>query len=426
MQQYVQIKGDDFLTFINQDEEDEAWGFSTTLVEKLRNKEPVSPPCFEETAGIMRQKFESILSESTTLHEDDKAGLRNFLSKLERLKTDGYPYYESVACARIFPELLYLCYQRISGHYDGLSIDQHHALFWDAFYQTQHDKKFTRDGYFGRGFIKDIKTIIDDNRIIWPVFSELTIDDMNHLHYLPVVPMGLTCDETMHHDGQHMTCDYFTHHDLNHERDDVHSALSQDPYENNKRKSRHQRIQGIYLNVNKQQSALELRGAIGLFLFELLHESKRGSIEDAGCITEDYHTSCIFEDLFWILYKLQSKDRYCDLLKTHQYLTQSWWLSKGALWLIAFNQVSQQVSLTNRIPFDDVSRKYKNFLQLAEHWEKNTDVESKKHLELDWLGKAWYIRCADNRPKQLYRDRCNKTGYSFISYINQGLASKDE
>ena len=165
---------------------------------------------------------------------DDVRGWRCFLTALDKLEQEKYPYRPSIAACFFFSELLGLTYDKQgliknNSPYGSTPTDQSISEYWASLknklnfsmdrlyrdFQYSGDrrglKRFRSDGRLSFNIFRDhfdlsllgkknIRTLLyhgyaqfDDSmivvrkkdRIFWPVFDVLSVDDMNLLHHLP-------------------------------------------------------------------------------------------------------------------------------------------------------------------------------------------------------------------------------------------------
>ena len=402
------LKDEELLNLFSQDEGDEAWNFSLKMVGKIRRDEFCAMLGMEQTTKIMRDKINELLDGRSSLLEGDKKGFSAFLEELEKLEDQKYPYIDSVVLTFIFADLLYSYYREYEGLDKGIRIIDDYMydssqslydkfLYWRKFCDYKRgigggacpDQDFSELNDFER--IMD--HVLSKRSFIWVTFTPLEIHHLNLMHYLPVVVIGFTTNPYEWHDSQQLDCNVLPIHDLNHECQEIHSSLSFD-LKDDDRKRKHEVLQKVYW-FSRKRCAVDapeknkLFPAIKLMLFDHLHEMGR-SIDDVGL-----QNIAILPESFDSSLKPKndsSPGKYSDLPDEYLTLRQTNWLLEGGLWLHSFNEhrVTHVGNLT-RLSLDDIHLDYQKRSSLAKKRigllvESEPELTSEINQELHY----WY------------------------------------
>ncbi len=362
----------DLLGILNQTKGDEAWTLTTGLVDKLRASESFSLPCMTETATAMKNKTDAILAEAQWLETEDREGFSDFLKHLDKLKSAGFPYRESVVAPFIFASLLQYYFDKkavLTGPPEKTApkkkkpniqtIKELNASMMAVYQEKQNDPEKAIGEYEHDAF-SNYHTMLDNlfenNKVFWPVFSPLTIDDLNFMHHLPLVPVGFLLTSSERHDGFSMNCNYFPYHDLDHERYQVCSNLPQAPEEKEVKHQEHRLVQSIYHYFKADNASRTLQIGIRLSLFNSLHE-RGSSIYDLGDTHSDYKWG-ILRPLADLEEKLAPDEKYSDLPEAELSLLQDTpsWVIKAGLWWCALYSDRKSKTDPFSIDFASVTR----------------------------------------------------------------------
>ena len=402
------LKDEELLNLFSQDEGDEAWNFSLKMVDKIRRDEFCAMPGMEQTTKIMRDKINELLDGRSSLLEDDKKGFLTFLEELEKLEKQKYPYIDSVVLTFIFAYLLYSYYKEYEdlnkgkktlGDYmcDGSQSLHGRFIHWKKF--CDYKRGIDGGAYPNKtscrlsDFEKIMDHVLSKRSFIWVTFTPLEIHHLNLMHYLPVVVIGFTTNPFELHDGVPMNCDYLPIHDLEHEYQDIHSSLSFD-LKDDDRKRKHKMLQNVYC-FSRKRCAVDtpemnkLFPAIKLMLFEHLHENG-SSIDELGL-----KNIASLPESFDVHLKPKNDScpgKYSGLPDEYLTLRQTDWLLEGGLWLHSFNEhwVTHGGNLT-RLSLYDIHFDYQKRSSLAKErirllFESEPKLKHEINQELDY----WY------------------------------------
>ena len=353
------LKTANMLELLGQDTGDEAWNLTTRLVDQLRAGENFSLPCMKGSAQAMTQKINQIIQNAQWLEGDDKQGLIDFQEHLQDLEKQQYPYHSSVTACFIFASLLQLYYDREAGH-NGQQ-DKIELKKWEgsiqkmladmqAVYKQKESNPKKKIGKFGRDeFIQNwqsnyhtmLDSLFENNAVYWPIFSPLTIDDLNFMHHLPLVPVGFLLKKSEIHDGYTMTCSYFPYHDLDHDISQVRSYLPADPDQKAAKKRKHQQVQGIYHHFCTENPELQLFAGIRLTLFDNLHETGQPihHLGLPGFLSSDYDYT--LRTLSSVQRNFAQGKKYDDLPDKFQAIKNDLNLIRVGFWWCAYYQANQ-------------------------------------------------------------------------------------
>ena len=372
------LKGEELLNLFSQDEGDEAWNFSVKMVDKIRRGEFCAMPGMEQTTKIMREKIHELLGGRSSLLEGDEKGFLVFLDELKKLEAQKYPYIDSVVLTFIFSDLLYSYYKEYEGLDKGIgTVDDGSQSLYDKFFYWKkfYDYKRGIDGgacpdkYSSR--LNDLEEemmnhVLSKRSIIWVTFTPLEIHHLNLMQYLPVVVIGFTTHPSEWHDGWQMNCNYLPIHDFEHEYREIHSSLSFD-LKDDDRKRKHEVLQKVYWFSRKRcavdaSDKNKLFPAIKLMLFEHLHEMGK-SIDDLGLNNIAPLPASL--DMSLKPKNDSCPGRYSDLPDEYLSLRQTDWLLEGVLWLHSLNEHRVNGGNLTCLSLDDIHLDYQKRSFLA-------------------------------------------------------------
>ena len=439
------LKDEELLNLFSQDEGDEAWNFSLKMVDKIRRDEFCAMPGMEQTTKIMRDKINELLDGRSSLLEGDKKGFLTFLEELEKLEKQKYPYIDSVVLTFIFSNLLYSYYSGYEGLNKGTTLDGY--LYDDS--QSLYDKFIhwkklcdcergidgggcsDKNSYASHHLKSSIRLMLKKDRFIWVTFTPLEIHHLNLMHYLPITVVGFTTNQREWHDATQMDCRYLPVHDIDHEFQQIHSGLSFD-FKDDDRKRMHKTVQKVCWFSRKRYEVdtperSKLLPAIKLMLFDHLHEQGR-SIDDLSLKNVALLSGSVDRDLK--LKKHLCPGKYSDLPDEYLTLRQTDWFLEAGLWLHSFNE--HRVTCNGNLAclsFDDIYLDYQKKSFLAKErigllFESDPELKREINQEFHY----WYDFEKFRKPglDKLFSLSTMPTRYSEFKYLYFWLAAPPE